>query len=138
MPFPMPSKPKTFYEMELERVYQKTSFRPEHYLQIRQSKAFMKKYHTERIELNDLAAVAFMSKFHYVRTFQRMYGLTPRHYLRDLRIAKAKTLLRQGISITQTCFDVGYESLPTFSTAFKKCTGLTPRAYQKRHQSNLE
>ena len=79
----------------------------------------MDRYYAEKIELNDLAAAAFMSRFHYVRMFQQMYGLTPRVYLRDLRIAKAKALLIEGLPITQVCFDIGYESLPTFSAAFK-------------------
>ena len=134
----MSEKPKTFYEREVDRLYRKKLFRPEQYVQVRQSKAFMEKYYAERIELNDLAKAAFMSRFHYVRMFQRMYGLTPRNYLRDLRISKAKKLINNGVSITQVCFDVGYESLPTFSAVFKKCTGYTPREYRRLHKSNLE
>ena len=98
----------------------------------------MEKYYTDRIELNDLAKAAFMSRFHYVRIFQRMYGLTPRVYLRDLRISKAKELIKKGLSITQVCFEVGYESVPTFSSLFKKCTGYTPKEYQNLHKSNRE
>ena len=93
----------------------------------------MEKYHSERIELNDLAEAAFMSRFHYVRMFKQMYGVTPRNYLRDMRISKAKALLRQGNPITQTCFEVGYESLTTFSSVFKKCTGYSPREFPKLH-----
>ncbi|WP_275451447.1 helix-turn-helix domain-containing protein [Photobacterium sanctipauli] len=98
----------------------------------------MEKYYSDNIELNDLAKAAFMSRFHYVRIFKQMYGLTPRSYLKDLRISKAKTLLREGNSITKTCFDVGYESLTTFSTVFRKSTGYSPKAFQKLHKSNLE
>ncbi len=98
----------------------------------------MEKFYSERVELNDLAKAAFMSRFHYVRVFQRVYGLTPRAYLRDLRISKAKTLIRKGLSVTQVCFDIGYESVPTFSSVFKKCTGYTPREYRRLHNSNLE
>ncbi|SHH24356.1 helix-turn-helix transcriptional regulator [Ferrimonas marina] len=134
----MPNTPKTFYELELDRLNADSPFRPQQYVQIRQSKAFMEKYHADRVELNDLAAAAFMSRFHYVRTFQRMYGVTPRQYLRDLRIAKAKRLLSEGMAVTQVCLEVGYESLPTFSSVFKKCTGSTPKAYQLIHKGNRE
>ncbi len=130
----MSEKPKTFFENEVDRIYREGSFRPEQYVQIRQSKAFMEKCYSDKIELNDLAKEAFMSRFHYVRIFQRMYGLTPRAYLRDLRISKAKTLIKQGLPITQVCFDVGYESVTTFSSVFKKCTGYTPREYQRIHK----
>ncbi|EKM30707.1 bacterial regulatory helix-turn-helix s, AraC family protein [Vibrio harveyi] len=40
----------------------------------------MEKHHSENIELNDLAKAAFMSRFHYVRIFKQMYGVTPRSY----------------------------------------------------------
>lgn len=134
----MSAKPKTFFESELERIYKEDPIRPELYVQVRQSKAFMEKFYTDKIELDDLAGKAFMSRFHYVRMFQRIYGLTPRTYLRDLRISKAKQLIKQGLPITQVCFDVGYDSLPTFSSVFKKCTGWSPKEYQKRNKSNLE
>ena len=122
----------------MNRIYNETPFRPEQYAQVRQSKAFMEKIYSKRIELNDLAAAACMSRFHYIRVFKRMYGLTPRAYLRDLRISKARTLLIEGMSITQVCLEVGYESLPTFSSVFKKCTGHPPREYQRIHVSNPE
>ena len=134
----MSENSKTYFESEVDRLYGEELFRPELYVQVRQSRAFMEKYHTEKIKLNDLAVAAFMSRFHYVRMFQRMYGLTPRCYLRDLRISNAKKLLKEGLSITQVCFDVGYESLPTFSAVFKKCTGYTPSEYQRIQKSTLE
>ncbi len=134
----MPKQPQTFFESELDRIYSEETFRPEQYNQVRQSKAFMEQFYTDNIKLYDLAQAALMSRFHYVRIFQRMYGLTPRAYLRDLRISNAKQLIKKGVAITQVCLDVGYESLPTFSSVFKKCTGYTPRAYQELHKSNLE
>ncbi|WDD99937.1 helix-turn-helix transcriptional regulator [Thalassomonas actiniarum] len=134
----MSKKSKTYFESELDRIYSENSLRPEQYVQVRQSKAFMEKFYSDRVELNDLAKAAFMSRFHYVRMFQRVYGLTPRAYLRDLRISKAKSLIRRGLSVTQVCFDIGYESVSTFSSVFKKCTGYTPREYRRLHNSNLE
>ncbi|EOU3282306.1 helix-turn-helix transcriptional regulator [Vibrio harveyi] len=134
----MPSRPKTFYEQEIDRVYSEMPLSPKQYLLIRQSKAFMEKHHSENIELNDLAKAAFMSRFHYVRIFKQMYGVTPRSYLRDMRIKKAKVLLKESHSITDTCFQVGYESLTTFSSVFRKSTGYSPKAFQKIYKSNLE
>jgi AraC-like DNA-binding protein len=63
--------------------------------------------------------------------------MTPRQYLRDLRIENARELLKKGHSVTQVCFDVGYDSLPTFSKVFKRGTGHSPKAYQKLN-SNRE
>lgn len=134
----MEHKPRTYFELELDRINKGMPLRPEQYANVRQSKAFMEKFYSDKIDLNDLAKAAFMSRFHYGRIFQRIYGLTPRIYLRDLRISRAKSLIKQNLSITQVCFEVGYESVTTFSSVFKKCTGLTPKEYQKSYKSNLE
>lgn len=129
----MASIPKTFYEQEIDRLYSDIATPQRHYVLIRQSKAFMEKHYAQKLELDDLALAAFMSRFHCVRIFKQLYGLTPRNYLRDMRIAKAKELLKQGHSITDTCADVGYESLSTFSNTFKKSTGYSPREFREFH-----
>lgn len=133
----MNKRSKTFYEQEVERIIKEHALPEHHYAYIRQSKAFMEKYHGDKIELNEIAAAAFMSRFHYIRIFQQVYGMPPRQYLRDLRIKKAKELLKKGYSVTRVCFDVGYESLPTFSKVFKRGTGYAPKAYQELNISNL-
>lgn len=134
----MNKRPKTFYEQEVERIMKEHALPEHYYAYIRQSKAFMEKYHGDKIELDVIAAAAFMSRFHYIRIFQQVYGMTPRQYLRDLRIQKAKELLKKGYSVTSVCFDVGYESLPTFSKVFKRGTGYSPKAYQELNISNPE
>jgi AraC-like DNA-binding protein len=129
---------KTFFEQEVERIMKEHPLPKHHFAYIRQSKAFMEKYYGDKIELDEIAAAAFMSRFHYIRIFQQVYGMTPRQYLRDLRIEKAKELLKKGHSVTRVCFDVGYESLPTFSKVFKRGTGYSPKAYQELNISNPE
>jgi AraC-like DNA-binding protein len=122
---------KTFFEREVERIMNEYGLPQHHYVYIRRSKAFMEKHHGDKIELDKIAAAACMSPFHYIRIFQQIYGTTPRQYLRDYRITKAKELLNKGHSVTQVCLDVGYESLPTFSKVFKQGTGYSPKAYQQ-------
>ena len=97
----------------------------------------MERYLAANIDLENIAAAAFMSRFHFIRIFKQAYGITPRQYLRDLRLSKAKELLKKGVSVTQVCFDVGYSSVPTFSSAFKRSTGYSPLRYQKMNKSNL-
>ena len=129
---------KTWFEMQIDQL-QKEQYLPEYYyVQIRQSKSFMEKYLSEKIELEKIASTAFMSRFHYARIFKKVYGLSPRQYLKDLRINKGKELLKQGLTIAEVCFEVGYDSLPTFCNAFKKATGYSPREYRNLNKSNLE
>jgi AraC-like DNA-binding protein len=129
---------KTYFELQLDRLVKEHYLPGYYYVQVRQSKSFMEKYLSERIELEKIASTAFMSRFHYIRIFKRVYGLSPRQYLRDLRLNKGKELLKQGLNISQVCFDVGYDSLPTFCNAFKKATGYSPKEYQNLNKSNLE
>ncbi len=134
----MLSETKTYFEIQLDQLV-KDHYLPEYYyVQIRQSKWFMEKNLSEKIELEKIASAAFMSQFHYIRTFKKVYGLSPRQFLKDLRINKGKELLKHGLNVSQVCFEVGYESLPTFCNAFKRATGYSPREYQNLNKSNLE
>ncbi|MGV3525497.1 MAG: helix-turn-helix domain-containing protein [Candidatus Sericytochromatia bacterium] len=132
------SETPSFYAQELARLAAQMPLQHYQYLQIRQSRAFIEQHYAQPIELSDMAAAAAMSRFHYLRIFQQIYGITPRHYLRDLRLSKARALLQQGLPVTQVCLAVGYSSLPSFSQAFKRGTGHAPQAYQKRHLRNRE
>jgi len=134
----MAGKTKSYFEIQLDKIV-KENFLPEyHYVQVRQSKAFMEKYFSEKIEVEKIASAAFMSRFHYIRSFKKVYGLSPRQYLRDLRLNKAKELLKLGLEVSDVCVKVGYDSLPTFCNAFKKATGYSPAEYHRVNKSNPE
>jgi AraC-like DNA-binding protein len=70
-----------------------------------------------------------------LRLFKKYYGQTPRQYLIDKRIEKSKEQLKIGISVTETCFAVGFESLSSFSNLFKTKTGKSPTEFQKEQLS---
>jgi len=129
---------KTHFEIQLDQLLREHYLPEYYYVQVRQSKSFKEKYLSEKIELEKIASTAFMSRFHYTRIFKKVHGLSPRQYLKDLRINKGKELLNQGLRISEVCFDIGYDSLPTFCNAFKKATGYSPREYQNLNKSNRE
>lgn len=129
---------KTFFEQEVDRLTKEYGLPAHYYAYVRQSKAFMERCYGEKIALEKIAAAAFMSRFHYIRIFQQIYGTTPRKYLRDVRITRAKEFLKKGHSVTKVCFDVGYDSLTTFSKVFKRGTGYSPKVYQQINNSNPE
>lgn len=131
-------KQKTYYELQLDKISSHYALPEYQYIQLRNSKDFMNRFFYDKIELRQLALAACMSRFHYIRLFQRVYGVTPRQYLKDIRINTAKNLIKDGTPVAHVCREVGYDSLSTFSAAFKKGTGLSPKAYQKLHNSNPE
>ncbi len=53
-------------------------------------------------------------------------------YLTAVRIEKAKELLETGTSVTEACFSVGFDSLGSFITLFKRRAGITPSEYRRR------
>ena len=104
------------------------------YRRIVQAKLYIDRHYHEKIDLDLIASEARFSKFHFIRLFKNAYRLTPHSYLTQIRIEKARKLLEEtDNSIAEVGFMVGFESLGSFSTLFKRKTGLSPAAYRK-HQ----
>lgn len=104
------------------------------YRRIVQAKLFIDNNYSEKIDLNNIAETAFFSKFHFIRLFKNIYGKTPHQYLIDVRIKNAKRLLKADKSIIDVCYSVGFESLGSFTTLFKREVGLTPSVFQIQQQ----
>ncbi len=99
--------------------------------QIRLARRWLDQHYATPITIEDLSSKVALSPYYLIRTFKHIYKQTPHQYLIGRRIAKAKELLRNSdISITEICAAVGFESLGSFSTLFRKATGLSPRAYR--------
>lgn len=84
------------------------------------------------LTIDALAATAGLSPFLFVRSFGEAFGKTPHELLVDVRIERAKQLLARGDSVTETCLALGLASLGSFSTMFKRRTGESPAAWQRR------
>lgn len=88
------------------------------------------------VTLEQLGKEVALSPYHLIRLFYRVHKQTPRQYLVQRRINKAKELLTTSdLSITHICHVIGYESLGSFSTLFYKTVGLSPRAYRASGRS---
>ncbi|MCC6168320.1 MAG: helix-turn-helix transcriptional regulator [Caldilineaceae bacterium] len=83
------------------------------------------------ITVEDLSREVALSPYYLIRAFRHVYQQTPHQYLVGVRIARAKELLRNSdLSITEICMAVGFESLGSFSTLFRKAAGISPSAYR--------
>lgn len=92
---------------------------------------FLFENYQANITLQELAAVTNYSPFHFLRLFKTHYGRTPFEYLLDLKINKAKHLLRfKDDTIAHICELSGFTSCSYFTQVFKKKTGLTPSQYK--------
>jgi AraC family transcriptional regulator len=87
-------------------------------------------YETE-LSLNDLARACCMSKFHFLRLFKLAFGKTPHQFLNDVRLERAKQLLRsKGMDVYQVSSQIGIKDPASFSRLFKNQTGVYPTQYR--------
>jgi AraC-like DNA-binding protein len=92
-------------------------------------------HHAEPLDLADLAAVAVMSKYHFLRTFRRVVGVTPYEYLLGSRMRCAAVNLRTTpVPIGAAAFDAGFGDLSTFNGRFRDLFGMPPREYRSRRR----
>lgn len=98
---------------------------------IRRAVELMHAHLGRELPLEEIAAAAYLSPFHFSRLFKKLTGATPHAYLAALRAARAQVLLAEtDLSITEVCARVGYQSSSHFTKAFRQATGLTPRAFR--------
>ncbi len=85
-----------------------------------------------KISVQELAAMTYLSEAAFCRFFKKMSSLTFTEYLNRYRIHQAKQLLLQGHSVTDTCFQSGFESLSYFNKTFKKLAGMNPMQFKQQ------
>jgi AraC-like DNA-binding protein len=87
--------------------------------------------YSERLDVDDLAGAAGLSKAHFSREFRRAFGESPHHYLLTRRLERAAALLRMtDWSVAEVCVEVGLWSIGSFTTSFKGAYGQTPTEYR--------
>ncbi|RYU09458.1 helix-turn-helix transcriptional regulator [Nocardioides iriomotensis] len=105
---------------------------------LRRARDLMDRDYAQPLDVPAMARAALMSPSHFSRKFAAAYGETPYSYLMTRRIERAKALLRQGMSVTDTCFAVGCTSLGSFSSRFTEVVGRTPSQYRADDHTGME
>lgn len=100
---------------------------------LRRARDHIDREYAAELDLDRLAAVAGVSKYHFARCFEAAYGETPIRYLTRRRIERAQDLLRTAnVTVTEVCILVGFSSLGSFSGRFSQLVGESPSAYRNR------
>jgi len=87
------------------------------------------------LRLASLAAIAGTSPYHFARTFHETVGLSPYAYVLVRRVARARLLLRNRHQpLADIALACGFSSQSHFTTAFRRCLGVTPGEYRQRVQ----
>ena len=92
---------------------------------------FIESRYNSPLALDEMAAQAGISPFHFLRLFQRAFDETPGAYVRRLRLERARERLARGAGVTDTCFDVGYASVGSFSLLFSRQYGRPPSEWRR-------
>lgn len=99
--------------------------------EIRKICAYLDANYAERISLGDLCRLSGLDKYYLLRAFTRYCGVTPYRYLETVRVARAKSLLEEGVPPVETALRAGFADQSHFTKFFKSFIGLTPRQYQR-------
>jgi AraC family transcriptional regulator len=83
------------------------------------------------LNLTELAALASMSKYHFLRTFKHTSGMTPHQYILGRRLrAAAAALGTSEEPVARVALDQGFADLSTFNHSFRRVMGVTPTTYR--------
>lgn len=100
---------------------------------LQRARELMDANYAQPLDLDELARTANFSRYHFLRAFRIAYHATPHEYLTRKRVERAKELLAEGeLTVTEICFEVGFESLGSFSSLFHKMVGWSPSIYRAR------
>ena len=87
------------------------------------------------LSLDQISEKACFSRYHFLRLFRQAFNQTPHQYLIHRRIEKAKELLSEDdLRVTDVCFEVGFQSLGSFSTLFRQRVGEPPVNYRRQQR----
>ncbi len=123
--------------MELNRIFRKTEQQPIKHLEISFSKKvidFIDQNLDHNLTLDTLSKHFFINKTYLCDKFKKETGFTINYYLTHRRIIYAKSLLKQGYSVTDVSMKVGYNRDSHFIQTFKKIVGTTPKQYSLKHK----
>ena len=87
--------------------------------------------YAEPLGVEDMAKAAGLSRAHFSREFRAAFGESPHAYLLTRRLERAASLLRTtDRAVAEICFDVGLQSVGSFTTSFTRTFGKSPLAYR--------
>ena len=94
---------------------------------------YIRANYDETPDVNKVAASVHLSTAAFCRYFKKQTKITFTDFVNQYRITQAKTLLLQNKTISETCYEVGFQSLSYFNKLFRKIAGENPSAFKKHY-----
>jgi AraC-like DNA-binding protein len=103
------------------------------------ARSYINFHYTERITLDDLSHALSVNKYYLQKLFKRHMGISPNEYIIQMRLTRAKQLLRTTrLPVSQVSMDVGISNIGHFINLFKSHEGITPGSYRQRWYQGCE
>lgn len=98
---------------------------------------YIKKNLHEKLSIDAIAKLAFVSKSNLFKIFKQEIGISPNEFILQERIQKAKKLLKTQQSINEIAYQTGFSDANYFTRVFKQFEGVTPKSFQRKELPNL-
>ncbi len=108
----------------------KVSTKIEIFRRLQWSMDFLRENFASGITVDNLAAEACLSAFHYKRLFTEVFKTSPYQYLINLRLEKSQALLKEQMMVADVCRAVGWKDPSSFTRLFKKRFATTPQKFR--------
>jgi AraC-like DNA-binding protein len=99
---------------------------------VTQVRDYLAQNYAQPVRLSQLSALTNLSPFHLTRVFTRDVGMPPHAFLKQLRISRAKALLRKRLPISHVAADTGFSDQSHLTRTFMEIVGVSPGAYRRR------
>jgi AraC-like DNA-binding protein len=99
--------------------------------------AYIEAHYQEKMDIIDMARLTHLTHAAFCRYFKKMTLMTFTEFVNQYRVNQAKKLLLLDNTVTEVCFQCGFESLSYFNRVFKKVTGLNPMQFKRPFTKNL-
>ena len=102
-------------------------------------KDYINEHLDQNLKLDDIAAIAQMSPYHFLRLFKQSTGVTPHQYILHCRISQAKCLLQQSeLTIAEIAVRTGFCDQSHLTRYFRRMVGVTPKQLLKTRSASSE
>jgi AraC family transcriptional regulator len=109
--------------------------RNEIYRRVSRARDYLHGNLSQEVQLEDMASIACMSRYHFLRAFRQTFRRTPYQYLKELRMEKARKMLSgTDLPVSSIGFSLGYQNLSSFSRVFRQCEGVAPAIFRQMQQ----
>jgi len=95
---------------------------------------YIHEHYNQTPDVGEIAGLVHLGKASFCRYFKKQTKMTFTDFVNQYRVAQAKTLLLQDSSVSNVCYQVGFESLSYFNKLFKQSTGVNPSAFKRHYE----